>query len=174
MAEISIRLVTGADLPELQRISQETFQDAFAASNTAENMKLYEEKAFSREQLLDEINNPESTFYFAVTDGLVAGYLKLNTGKAQGDLQDQNSLELARIYVRKEFQGQRIGQQLLDKTIAVAREKNVDFAWLGVWELNPGAIRFYERNGFKKFSTHFFMLGSDRQTDILMKLVINS
>ena len=39
-----------------------------------------------------------------------------------------------------------------------------------VWEENLRAIRFYEKNGFKTFDKHVFRLGSDEQTDIMMKL----
>ncbi|MEY3918157.1 MAG: Protease synthase and sporulation negative regulatory protein 1, partial [Bacteroidota bacterium] len=44
------------------------------------------------------------------------------------------------------------------------------YIWLGVWEHNPRAIRFYEKQGFVKFDQHIFQLGDDEQTDILMKL----
>jgi ribosomal protein S18 acetylase RimI-like enzyme len=40
---------------------------------------------------------------------------------------------------------------------------------LGVWEFNIKAIRFYHRYGFEAFSTHEFMLGDEKQTDVLMK-----
>jgi ribosomal protein S18 acetylase RimI-like enzyme len=42
--------------------------------------------------------------------------------------------------------------------------------WLGVWEENPRAIRFYQKQGFVEFDQHIFQLGEDAQTDILMKL----
>ncbi len=41
--------------------------------------------------------------------------------------------------------------------------------WLGVWEYNPRAQRFYERNGFRQVGKHTFQLGSDPQTDLLMQ-----
>jgi ribosomal protein S18 acetylase RimI-like enzyme len=52
----------------------------------------------------------------------------------------------------------------------VARHKNVDFVWLGVWEENTRAINFYQKNGFVAFDKHIFKLGSDEQTDIMMRL----
>lgn len=137
-------------------------------------MRLYNEEAFSMDQLLRELNNPESFFYFAMTNSGVVGYMKLNIGSAQGDLKEEKGLELARIYVKKAFQEQNIGKKMLDKTIEIARKKKAGFVWLGVWEKNHGAARFYERNGFHKFSTHYFMLGTDRQTDILMKLMLDN
>ena len=48
----------------------------------------------------------------------------------------------------------------------------MSYVWLGVWEQNPRAIRFYEKNGFVPFDTHVFILGEDKQTDILMKKIL--
>ena len=45
--------------------------------------------------------------------------------------------------------------------------------WLGVWEFNPRAIRFYTRHGFKKVGDHKFVLGNDAQNDWLMAKLIN-
>ena len=42
--------------------------------------------------------------------------------------------------------------------------------WLGVWQQNVNAVKFYERHGFTKFDTHSFYIGNDRQTDWLMRL----
>ena len=41
-------------------------------------------------------------------------------------------------------------------------------AWLGVWENNFRAIKFYEKYGFKKIGQHNFLLGNDLQTDYLL------
>ena len=73
----------------------------------------------------------------------------------------------------KEFHGKKVGQFLYDKAIELAKEKNVDYVWLGVWEKNQRAIRFYEKNGFVIFDKHIFKLGNDAQTDILMKLTLS-
>jgi GNAT superfamily N-acetyltransferase len=53
--------------------------------------------------------------------------------------------------------------------IEVAKENSVKFIWLGVWEHNPRAIRFYEKNQFVVFDKHIFMLGDDAQTDLMMR-----
>ncbi len=169
---IHIRRLDTGDLDELLVISRETFYESFAWGNSEENMQSYLNEAFSYTSLRKELGDPASAFYFATFGEHTIGYMKLNTGKAQTDLADNNSLELARIYVRKEYQGRHTGKILLDKALNIAKEKRVDFVWLGVWEKNPGAIRFYERNGFIKYSTHSFMVGNDRQTDLIMKLNI--
>lgn len=79
-------------------------------------------------------------------------------------------MEVGRIYVLKEFHRKKAGQMLYEKAIKIAKEKNVDYVWLSVWEENSRAIRFYEKNGFVAFDKHILKLGNEEQTDIMMKL----
>ncbi len=159
-----------ADLHTLQQLSRKTFFEAFAAQNTEENMAQYLAEGFSVEKLGAELNNPESEFYFAHSEEAIIGYLKVNVGQAQTELHDQKALEIERIYVLKAFHGQQVGQLLLKKAIELAKQKEATFLWLGVWEENPRAIRFYEKNGFVPFGSHMFKMGDEEQRDILMKL----
>jgi ribosomal protein S18 acetylase RimI-like enzyme len=102
----------------------------------------------------------------------VVGYLKLNFGQSQTELKDSKALEIERIYVLKEFQGKNIGQLLYEKAIQIANQNNAEYVWLGVWEENEKAIKFYTKNGFVAFDKHIFKLGDDEQTDIMMKLTL--
>lgn len=132
-------------------------------------MKKYLDENFSIEKLTDELNNKNSEFYFAKLENTVIGYLKLNFGESQTELKDNKALEIERIYVPKEFHGQSVGQILYEKAIQVAKQKDVDYVWLGVWEENLRALSFYKKNGFTEFDKHIFKLGNDEQTDIMMK-----
>ena len=70
----------------------------------------------------------------------------------------------------KAFYGKQVAQKLINLSIELAKERNADHIWLGVWENNHRAIRFYSKNRFTAYDTHLFMLGNDAQTDILMML----
>lgn len=133
-------------------------------------MTKYLDEYFSVEKLTAEFNNKNSEFYFATFDSNVIGYLKLNFGQAQTELQDEKALEIERIYVIKEFHGKDVGQLLYDKALQIARQKIVEYIWLGVWEENRRAINFYTKNGFVEFDKHIFKLGNEVQTDKMMKL----
>ena len=100
----------------------------------------------------------------------LVGYFKMNENEAQAEPFGDNALELSRIYVLSPFQGQQLGQQILMEIIDIARRKQKTKLWLGVWERNLKAIQFYERHRFKKFDTHSFYIGTDKQTDWLMRL----
>jgi len=169
MNTISIRKVNADELATLREISIRTFIESFADVNSKENMDHYIAQSRSMDQIASEFANAESSFYFAISATKPVGYLKLNQGQAQLECKDENSLEIQQIYVDKAFQNLKIGQMLLDKTFEAAAELRCDFIWLGVWEHNPKAIRFYERNGFELFGKHQFSLGNDLQTDLLMK-----
>ncbi len=173
MASIEITKVTLNNLEQLQAIGRRTFQETFADSNEEEDMNKYLDTGFSTEKLTIELNDENAEFYFAKLDKEVIGYLKLNAGASQTELKDSKALEIERIYVAKEFHGKSVGQLLYNKAIELARQKEVDYVWLGVWEENPRAIRFYEKNGFVAFDKHIFKLGNDEQTDIMMKLQLN-
>lgn len=170
MENIKIRRITIDDLEELQKIGRKTFEETFSESNSEQNMKDYLEQGFSKEKLTSEFNDQNSEFYFATIENEIVGYLKINFGESQTELKDSKSLEIERIYVSKEFHGKSVGQLLYDKAIEIAKLKESEYVWLGVWEENPRAIRFYSKNGFVAFDKHIFKLGDDEQTDIMMKL----
>ncbi|MFT3904295.1 MAG: GNAT family N-acetyltransferase [Niabella sp.] len=169
MHNIEIKKVTLNDIKELQKIGSQTFYETFSAVNTEENMNQYLEEKFSIEKLTAELNDENSLFYFAVSDNYVIGYLKLNTGQSQTELQDSKALEIERIYVLQAYHGKKVGQVLYEKAMQVAQQKNVPYVWLGVWEENLRAMRFYQKNGFVAFDKHVFRLGNEEQTDMMMK-----
>lgn len=173
MKDIHIQKVTINDINELQKIGRQTFSETFSGDNSEEDMRKYLDENFSSEKLTAELNNKDSEFYFAVLDNAVIGYLKLNFGASQTELKDNKALEIERIYVPKEYHGQKVGQLLYEKAIQVARQKEVNYVWLGVWEENFRALSFYKKNGFVEFDKHIFRLGNDEQTDIMMKLELN-
>lgn len=170
---ITIRKATISDLDTIQNISIQTFTETFAAVNTHENIKNYIQESFNPEQLTSELSNPDSEFHLAVLGNETIGYLKLNFGNAQTEIYNGQAMEIHRIYVLKAFHGKNVGQLLIDEAIKIAKQSGADSIWLGVWEENQRALRFYAKNGFQAFDKHVFTLGNDEQTDLLMQLEIN-
>ena len=167
--QVKLRKVRSTELEKLKWISEKTFVEAFADVNDPTDMKLYIEKSFSKSQLLSELENEYSNFYFAIIDDRIVAYLKLNSGPAQSEIVTERSMEIERIYVLKDFQRMNIGKFLIHKSVELASKASIDMLWLGVWEENHNAIRFYEKLGFSPFDTHHFLLGNDLQSDILMQ-----
>lgn len=159
------------DLKMLCTLSVQTFRDAFYHLNNPEDIELYISKAFSSSQLKLELSLEQCDFVFLLQNNDPIAYYKTNLCPHQSDLNDPETLEIERIYVCKEHQNNRYGQLMLDYIILQAKlNPAIQSIWLGVWDQNKAAIRFYERNGFKIFSSHPFLLGNDPQTDLLMRL----
>jgi ribosomal protein S18 acetylase RimI-like enzyme len=169
MERIQIYRATINDLYPLQQLASSTFYESFASMNTAADMKKYMDESFSVEKMSDQLNDPFSEWYIAKMDQQPVGYLKLNFGSSQTELKDIHAVEIERIYVLKAFHGKKIGQQLFDTALTIAQNKNAPYLWLGVWEHNQSALAFYTKNGLVPFDKHLFMLGEDKQTDVLMK-----
>ena len=171
-SHISIKQCDISDLQQIIEIGRLTFAETFEKDNTPEDMQKYLDESFNSTVIQKELTNPNSYFYLAYYDGHLAGYMKLNTDSAQTEKDYPNSLEVQRIYIAKQFKRKHIGAVLIEKAIEIARDKHVEYVWLGVWEFNDAAIAFYKKYGFEAFSTHVFQLGTDPQTDIIMKLTL--
>ena len=165
-----LRKATLSDLPELLALARTSFLQAFTVGNKPENVKAYLAEAFTEDKLTEEMQEPASTFIVASLGGKLVGYTKLNLAAAQADVQDPRSVEVARLYILEEVWGKGLGQLLLDAGINFARQEGKTWLWLGVWEHNARAIRFYEKNGLRIFGSHPFPFGDEIQTDWLMRV----
>lgn len=157
------------DIDILVRLAAETFYETFRAVNTKEDMEKYIKEAFNRDKMLKELNDVNSAFMILYCDEEPAGYMKVNEAPSQSDINDSNSLEIERIYVMEKFQNRGMGKYLMDKAVSIAYERKKHYIWLGVWEKNEKALRFYGKNGFYKTGAHSFLLGEDKQTDYIMR-----
>lgn len=166
---IVLRQATIEDAKLIAEISQQTFYETFAASNTKEDMNKFLEQQFSKGRLMLEVGRRENNFLLAFDKNEVAGYVKLRDEKVPLSLKSANAIEIARLYAMKNKIGKGVGSVLMQACIDIATERKKDYLWLGVWEKNQRAIEFYIKWGFEKFDETDFLLGDDLQNDWLMK-----
>lgn len=173
--KIKIRQTTSEDSKVLTDLAYTTFWDAFAhhPKNAPDDLNHYMRQAFSLEQITAELADEKSIFLLAEIEGELAGYSKLILDNIEPGVTATLPIELSRLYSQQKFLGQGVGQTLMDACFERARQVNRDVMWLGVWEYNPRAQRFYEKNGFRIVGKHVFQLGSDPQTDLLMQKEIS-
>ena len=156
--------ITLSELSLLQEISKITFEETFAAFNTKEDMTHYFEHNLSLNQLALELQSQKSSFYFIYVEEELSGYMKLNFSE---------TFEIERIYILKKFQGIGVGKTFMNFAFDQSKSHGFNSLWLGVWEHNTKAISFYKSLGFISYGQHDFLLGSDLQRDILMRLELN-
>ncbi len=168
---ISIRQCLINELDILQEIGYETFAETYSQINSPEIVHSYLQKAFNTKKLLEELGNAYCNFYFMYLGNELVGYLKINDAPAQTDINDPESMQIERIYVRKKHKAKGLGKILVDYTLQRARKKK--YVWLGVWEKNVNAIAFYKKMGFIESGRHSFQMGDELQSDLLMKKIVN-
>lgn len=169
MGEIIIKLADVNDAELIAELSQQTFIETFASTNSKENMDKFLQESFSKEMLIKEVGASGNLFLLSYEEDKPVGYVRLRENNNPPELSGTNSMEIARIYVVKDAIGKGVGKLLMQECISIAEQKNKSLIWLGVWEHNKRAIDFYIKWGFEKFATHIFKLGDDNQTDWLMK-----
>ena len=157
-----------ADTNLLAVIGWQSFEEAFGAANTPENMASFLATTFTPEIIAQELAEPAHQFYIAETEGQVAGYIKLNCPSPDKRVPYEPVLKICRLYLLREYMGFGFGDQLMQFSLEKAKLLGCRAVWLTVWEHNPRAISFYHKWGFTQVSTDDFILGEDVQLDYLM------
>ncbi len=169
--ELEIRYGKPEDAEVLAPLAVKIFNDTFAENplNKPEDMQAYIAESMSVSAFRTELEDANSIFFIAEIDEHLIGYAMLREDSTEQCITDKNPIELNRLYVSHEFHGRGIAEKLMNKCFETALEKNYKTMWLGVWEFNHRAARFYEKLGFKQVGNHIFQLGSDAQTDLVME-----
>jgi diamine N-acetyltransferase len=157
----------------LSTLAQQTFFETFTGTCTAADMDNFLLQTFNPQILLAELNNP-TNFYFFINKSATnqpIGYLMYQTNIANNPyFANKNAVELQRIYIASKYHGTGAGQYLLNFFIQEAKNKAFKVAFLGVWEHNVKAQKFYIKNGFIDTGhRHNFPIGSTPQTDMWME-----
>lgn len=158
-----VRRATPSDAAALAELGARTFIDAFAAQNRPEDIEAYVAETYGVAQQTREIDDT----LVVEDDGALIAFAQLyRSDSPYGDV------ELGRFYVDRNLHGRGVARMLMDAVLTAARTLGGRKLWLGVWEHNPRAIRFYEKCGFVDEGSHPFRIGSDVQTDRVMTFVI--
>jgi ribosomal protein S18 acetylase RimI-like enzyme len=169
MSLITIRYATPADAELIADMSRTSFYETFAKDNTKEDMDIFMSEQFGKEELMQEVLNAEGIFILAYDNEEPVGYARL---RVKNNLAHEQAIEIARIYALGKAIGKGVGKALMLECINKANELQMKSIWLGVWEKNERALAFYERWGFERFGEHQFLLGTDLQTDWLLKKLL--
>ncbi|MDG0844017.1 GNAT family N-acetyltransferase [Staphylococcus equorum] len=165
-----IERVKQSEVDMLRDLCMTTFRTTFEEGEYSdEDFKHYFNEAYAVAQLEKELLNKNSFTYFYKENNNIIGYFKLNVHDAQTEAMGDDYLELQRIYFLPQAQGSGKGKDVFDFAVTKAKELNKTKIWLGVWEHNAQAYRFYLKRGFTVTGEHQFYTGSIIDTDLIME-----
>lgn len=167
----SIRRATVADAVVLQDLACRTFYDTFKGTADEEDFPAAFAVWFNIPALEARITDPRSEVYLAETTdgGKAAGFMIIRkhhppfpTSLQEGE----DGLELQNLYLETWAHGAGLAQEFMQLYFERAREFGCSFLWLGVWEHNYRAQRFYTKMGFSYTGhDHPFPIHNTPQTD---------
>lgn len=104
--------------------------------------KCFLEDSFSKEQFVYLITRSKGDFYVVIQQKQVVAYITLLFH------QRTRYLRVYSIAVHPDFQGQRLGQLLMEQSVQTAKAYGADKITLEVKVGNRAAISLYQKNGF--------------------------
>lgn len=168
-----IRVATLSDAKKLTELAELTFRDAFAEQNSPENIDQYCESSFSEARQAVEISSTEITTLVVEHYDALIGYAQLRWGEHPKCIASDSNGEIQRLYVEKAWHGKGVAHNLMTECLRAIKAQNKKVAWLSVWQENPRAISFYSKFNFQTTGKQDFLLGSDRQTDLILMRELN-
>lgn len=164
---VTIRPGSPADAVALAALARRTFAEAFGADNTPEDLAAFLDATYGPDIQREELDTRGLTYLVAEREGDLLAYALLRD-KVSPVVADPSAIEVQRFYVDSTGHGRGIAQTLMGACISEAVARGAGSLWLGVWERNTRAIRFYVAQGFREVGTQTFVVGRDPQTDVVM------
>ncbi|MEZ5428203.1 MAG: GNAT family N-acetyltransferase [Pyrinomonadaceae bacterium] len=167
--QLTIRYADLSDARLISGLGATTFYETYFEQDEPGDLADYLAENFNPKQMEKELADPDSTFMIAEVEGKAVGYAKLRENSRVDCIRDEKAVELHRIYVLEKMSGRGIGGELIRECRAEARRKGFTSIWLGVWENNPKAQRFYRKQGFVKAGELRFRYGSKIETNYILR-----
>jgi diamine N-acetyltransferase len=161
MNELVIRKAVIADLHVISVLAITTNYEAYFELDPSPDLADYCIRCFNLETIKDELNNPNLTYLIAEFNGKAVGFAELREGKYIDCLKGKNAIEIQRIYIIEPMKGKKIGKALIEKCFEIGREKGYETIWLGVWDKNVEAQKFYKKIGMENIGLTDFTDGKN-------------
>jgi ribosomal protein S18 acetylase RimI-like enzyme len=174
MDDLIIREATPANAEYIALLGRITFTETFGHYfKNPNDLSVYIEKTFSVKKIRSSIQKLNNVFWIAFVDELPVGYAKLKIHSPSEFVSSEQTAQLQKIYVLKDFLAKKIGFKLQDVLLVKAVAAGSQAIWLSVLDSNERAINFYSKNGFAPVGDHDFQIGQEHFEFVVMVKKIN-
>ncbi len=157
----NIRNANSDDITILAALGTATCYEAYFELDPSADLADYCARVYSVENVRAEFEDANSTYLIAEVNERAVGFAKLRENNHVECMSGKYAIELHRIYLLERMKGSGIGRQLFDRCMETGRKKGYESLWLGVWEQNAAAQKFYERIGMTNVGTTDFSDGKN-------------
>jgi ribosomal protein S18 acetylase RimI-like enzyme len=167
-SSLTIRPAIAGDAASLATLAEHTFRDAFGATNSEADMAEHCASHYNEALQQRDIDDPKLAIHLCEQGGELVGFIQLRQASSPACVAALRPLEIQQLYVASSWHGKGVAHDLMAVALDTATSRAADRIWLGVWEDNPRAINFYQKYGFAVVGEQTFMLGADKQRDLVM------
>jgi ribosomal protein S18 acetylase RimI-like enzyme len=155
---ISIVKATPSHVQTILTIGKISVEEAHRSSCDATVLGQYIEKNYNTHSIQEELKDDKNIYHILYVDDKPAGFSKIILNVAHPNILQKNSTKLDRIYLLSEFFDRKLGLELLQFNINLAKNNNQSGMWLFTWVGNTRAINFYLKHGFQIIGSHNFQV----------------
>lgn len=172
--ECRYRRATPADLAAYAELARRTFSETYRAAHDAGSLARHVAATLNDERLRADLES-DTRSVLAVTVGSEwVAYTVLAAGAPPPEVPGERPMEIARFYVASAWHGRGIAAPLMHAVLDEARRQGGDVAWLGAWEHNARALRFYLRQGFEVVGRTTYIFDGQPEDDHLLAIRLAS
>lgn len=168
--QITIRTARSDEAETLSRFAARLFLSTYGPVCREADVLAYIAEHFTPERQVAELRAPGAWTLVVEEGGRWVGYAQLRMHAPPTGEVGAAPVEIARFYVDPAWHGRGVAPRLMQACLRRIREAGGDSVWLSVWQENGRAIRFYEKEGWRRIGTRSFRMGDDVQQDHLMAL----
>lgn len=149
MSTLEIRPASVADAETISAIAACVFRDAYrSAFDSDQQVEDIIATNFMPSVIRSELEAGHACYLIGLVNGVAAGFIKLEQSPPPECVGCLPAIELAKLYVLRQFHGCGIANVLMERGLEHASLSSASQVWLCVWERNARAAAFYRRWGF--------------------------
>jgi len=165
----AFRIAVAEDAAALAEFMSRNFVATYGHCSTPANIAATVEKHYGLAAQQRQLADRARLNLVMESEGVLAGHAQLHFGgDAPAPVRPLPTCEIARFYIDTVFHGRGLAQQMMAQVRRLASARGSRSLWLSVWQEQPQAIRFYEKEGFRIAGKLVFEIGDDPKDDWLM------
>jgi ribosomal protein S18 acetylase RimI-like enzyme len=165
--EIKYRYAVPSDALRLSILFQTVYITTYGFEGVSNEYASFISKRFAPQYIENTITNGQDSIIVATLNENLVGVAEIDFNRPCpiGNVEEP---ELGKLYVLDAFFGKGIGYNLMNEVEKTALAKGHKQVWLEVWDENPRAIAFYERQGYQAIGSVPFPMDDNTYTNIVM------
>lgn len=172
-ATVTIQIATETDAAWVAALCADQFYRVHEPGFVKEDLLWLIDYKFNSLALQQDIADPANFYHVAFLNQQPAGCIKVGAPTLALAKQEAGAMEVSRLYLYPHLTGQGIGLQLLHAAMQAAVQKGYASCWLHVFMQNPGARKFYEREGFNVVGTEQLLVKNSSPNGwVMMKTLV--